>query len=59
VKDFDEAIKVANDVQFGLSASLSRANLNRALDYVSQIEAGLIALTAKPPASSPRPPSAA
>lgn len=56
VKNFDEAIKVANDVQFGLSASLFTRNLNRALDYVSQIEAGLIRVNGETAGVEPQAP---
>lgn len=56
VKDFDEAVKVANDVQFGLSASLFTRNLNRALDYVEQIEAGLIRVNGETAGVEPQAP---
>ncbi len=42
VKDFDEALKVANDVEYGLSASLVTDNLAKAMEYVNRIEAGII-----------------
>jgi len=41
-RDFDDAIRVANGVAFGLSASLQTTNLSRAFEYVQQIEAGLV-----------------
>lgn len=56
VKDFDEALKVANDVPFGLSASLFTRNLNRALDYVQQIEAGLIRVNGETAGVEPQAP---
>jgi aldehyde dehydrogenase (NAD+) len=56
VKDFDEALKVANDVQFGLSASLFSRNLNRALDYVQQIEAGLVRVNGETAGVEPQAP---
>ncbi len=56
VKDFDEAIRVANDVPFGLSASLFTRNLNRALDYVQQIEAGLIRVNGETAGVEPQAP---
>jgi len=40
--DFDEAIKLANDTAYGLSATLVTKNLNRALRYVKRIEAGVV-----------------
>jgi aldehyde dehydrogenase (NAD+) len=40
--DFDHAVRVANDVRFGLSASICTKDLTRALEYVHKAEAGLI-----------------
>lgn len=40
--DADEAIRLANDVPYGLSASLFTRDLDRALQYVRQIEVGLV-----------------
>jgi aldehyde dehydrogenase (NAD+) len=56
VKNFEEAIKVANEVPFGLSASLFTRNLNRALDYVQQIEAGLIRVNGETAGVEPQAP---
>jgi aldehyde dehydrogenase (NAD+) len=41
-KDFDEALQMANNVKFGLSASLLTNQLNKVFSYVNKIEAGLI-----------------
>ncbi len=41
VRDFDEAVRVANDVEFGLSSSVFTASLSRALTFVEKTEAGL------------------
>jgi len=41
-RDFDHAIKIANNVAFGLSASIQTQNVSRIFDYVSKIEAGLL-----------------
>jgi aldehyde dehydrogenase (NAD+) len=40
--DFDQAVALANDVRFGLSASVCTRNLGRALEYVERAEAGMI-----------------
>jgi acyl-CoA reductase-like NAD-dependent aldehyde dehydrogenase len=56
VKDFDEALQAANDVPFGLSASLFTRNLNRALDYVQQIEVGLIRVNGETAGVEPQAP---
>ena len=42
VEGFEQAITLANQVKFGLSASVVTNQLNRTFDYINQIEAGLI-----------------
>ncbi len=42
VKDFEAAIQMANNVKFGLSASLLTNQLNKVFAYINRIEAGLI-----------------
>jgi len=41
VKDAEEAIKVANDTEYGLSASVYSDNIQRALNVANQIESGI------------------
>jgi len=41
-KDFDDAVRIANAVAFGLSASVQTRDLSRAFDFVNRIEAGLV-----------------
>lgn len=41
VKDDDEAVRVANDTEYGLSASVYGSNINRALDVANRIESGI------------------
>jgi aldehyde dehydrogenase (NAD+) len=41
-RDFDHAIEIANNVEFGLSASIQTMNVSRILEYVQKIEAGLL-----------------
>jgi acyl-CoA reductase-like NAD-dependent aldehyde dehydrogenase len=41
-RDFDEAIEIANDVEFGLSASICTQNLSQAERFIRTIEAGMI-----------------
>ena len=41
-KDFDDAMRIANNIPFGLSASIQTTNLSRAFDYIYRMEAGLL-----------------
>jgi len=41
-RDFDEAIKIANQVEYGLSASICTRDLARAERFVRSIEAGMV-----------------
>ena len=41
VKDFDEAIKTANEVTYGLSGAIYTRNVNTAFHFIEQIETGL------------------
>jgi alpha-ketoglutaric semialdehyde dehydrogenase len=42
VKTIDEAIDLANDVPFGLSASLFTSNIETSFRFINEIEAGLV-----------------
>lgn len=42
VESIEEAIEVANDVQFGLSASIYTKSIESALEFIDGIEAGLV-----------------
>jgi alpha-ketoglutaric semialdehyde dehydrogenase len=42
VDSIEEAIEVANDVEFGLSASIFTKNIGNALNFIDGIEAGLV-----------------
>lgn len=41
-KDFADALRIANAVPFGLSASIQTTNLSRVFEYVHGMEAGLL-----------------
>ncbi len=41
-KDFEDAMRIANDTPFGLSSSIQTSNLSKAIDYVYRAEAGLL-----------------
>lgn len=42
VKDFDEACRASNAVVFGLSSSIYTRDINKAMRYVNEIEAGMV-----------------
>ncbi|WP_156586880.1 aldehyde dehydrogenase family protein [Halorubrum sp. CBA1125] len=42
VADYDEALEVANDIDYGLSASVFTADMAKARDFVRSVEAGVI-----------------
>jgi len=42
VEDLDQAIELANQVKFGLSASILTNRIDQAFNYINRIEAGLI-----------------
>ena len=41
-KDFDDAMRMANNIPFGLSSSIQTTNLSRTFDYIYKSEAGLL-----------------
>jgi aldehyde dehydrogenase (NAD+) len=41
VKSFEEALRVANNVKFGLSSSIYTTDVNRILRFVDEIETGI------------------
>ncbi|MED4351644.1 aldehyde dehydrogenase family protein [Schinkia azotoformans] len=47
VDSMEEAIQVANDVKFGLSASLFTTNIQKMLDFMSDMDAGLVRINAE------------
>ncbi|WP_017728988.1 alpha-ketoglutaric semialdehyde dehydrogenase GucD [Halalkalibacterium ligniniphilum] len=47
VDSLEEALKVANDVKFGLSASIFTTNIQNMLDFVEDIDAGLVRINAE------------
>ncbi|VVB59645.1 NAD(P)-dependent glyceraldehyde-3-phosphate dehydrogenase [uncultured archaeon] len=48
VKDYDEAIRIANESQYGLDASIFTNNLNRALDGALKLTDGTVQINAAP-----------
>lgn len=47
VKDFNEAVEVANDTEYGLSASIYTENIENMLNFIDDIEAGLVRVNAE------------
>ena len=43
-KDFADALRIANNIPFGLSASIQTSNLSRAFEFVYGMEAGLLTI---------------
>lgn len=41
-KDFNDALRIANNIPFGLSASVQTSNVSRVFDFVYGMEAGLL-----------------
>ncbi|HEY3094078.1 MAG TPA: aldehyde dehydrogenase family protein [Vicinamibacterales bacterium] len=41
VKDFEEAVTLANDSPFGLTAAIHTQNINRAMTFIGRIQAGV------------------
>jgi alpha-ketoglutaric semialdehyde dehydrogenase len=41
-RDFDDAMRIANAIPFGLSSSIQTTNLSRAFEYIYRAEAGLL-----------------
>ncbi|GBC68544.1 Aldehyde dehydrogenase, thermostable [archaeon HR01] len=41
-RNFDEAVDLANKIEYGLSASIFTRNLSRAFEFVERVEAGVV-----------------
>jgi aldehyde dehydrogenase (NAD+) len=41
-RDFEDAMRIANNIPFGLSSSIQTTNLSRAFEYIYRSEAGLL-----------------
>jgi alpha-ketoglutaric semialdehyde dehydrogenase len=55
-KDFDEALALANDTRFGLSASVVTRDLGLALRFVREIEVGLVHVNSQTAGAEPQVP---
>jgi alpha-ketoglutaric semialdehyde dehydrogenase len=41
-RDFEDAMRIANNIPFGLSSSIQTTNLSRTFEYIYRAEAGLL-----------------
>ncbi|WP_248910830.1 aldehyde dehydrogenase family protein [Halocatena marina] len=48
VSSFDEAVRVANDVQYGLTAAICTDRLHHAMSFIDDIETGVVKVNQKP-----------
>ena len=55
-KDFDEAVALANDTRFGLSASVVTRDLGLALRFIREIEAGIVHVNSQTAGAEPQVP---
>jgi aldehyde dehydrogenase (NAD+) len=56
VKDFEEAVTLANDSPFGLTASIHTQNINRAMTFIGRIQAGVAVVNGGTKGSEPHMP---
>jgi aldehyde dehydrogenase (NAD+) len=56
VDGMDEAVAVANQVRFGLSASIFTRDLGKALRFVREIQAGIVHVNSETPGAEPHVP---
>jgi aldehyde dehydrogenase (NAD+) len=55
-RDLDEAIRLANNVRFGLSATIFTRDLNAVQDYCGRIEAGVVKVNSETAGIEPQAP---
>jgi aldehyde dehydrogenase (NAD+) len=55
-RDFDEAIRLANDTRYGLSASIFTRDLNAVQEYAGRIEAGVVKVNSETAGIEPQVP---
>ncbi|MFF5994454.1 aldehyde dehydrogenase family protein [Lysinibacillus sp. KU-BSD001] len=56
VKDYEEAIKLSNDTEFGLSASIYTTNIQKAFDFIERSEVGLVQVNDETGGAEPQAP---
>ena len=56
VETIDEAIELANDIPFGLSASVFTSNLANSMKFIDKIDSGLVKVNGESTGSEPHAP---
>ena len=56
VKDYEEAIQLSNDSEFGLSASIYTTNIQKAFDFINRSEVGLVQVNDETGGAEPQAP---
>ena len=54
--DYEEAVQIANGVEYGLSAGVFTRNLNSAMDFANRIEAGIVKINGETAGVEPQVP---
>jgi aldehyde dehydrogenase (NAD+) len=55
-RDYDEAVSIANGVEYGLSAGIFTRSLNSAMDFANRIEAGIVKINGETAGVEPQVP---
>ncbi|QPQ31836.1 aldehyde dehydrogenase family protein [Lysinibacillus sp. JNUCC 51] len=56
VKDYEEALRLSNDSEFGLSASIYTTNIPKAFDFINRSEVGLVQVNDETGGAEPQAP---
>lgn len=56
VDDYEEALRLSNDTEFGLSASIYTTNIQKAFDFVDRSEVGLVQINDETGGAEPQAP---
>ncbi|MFJ6265266.1 aldehyde dehydrogenase family protein [Lysinibacillus xylanilyticus] len=56
VKDYEEAVRLSNDSEFGLSASIYTNNIPKAFDFINRSEVGLVQVNDETGGAEPQAP---
>lgn len=56
VQDYEEAIRLSNDSEFGLSASIYTTNIQKAFDFIERSEVGLVQVNDETGGAEPQAP---